>query len=145
MCSGYKDLVTTGALQHIPLQHCRAPADTTQQNTQHAASCNKKWRQNTNLIIRLKVLETDQSALQCLVVVVPAAVCRPNILLSLLQLWREEFYKSGAGCVALCRGDPRSVKQKILRRFHVRVHTTNLFGSATCSVQALKCLKLFPL
>ena len=82
MCSGYKDLVTTGALQHIPLQHCRAPADTTQQNTQHTARSNKKWRQNTNLIIRLKVLETDQSALQCLVVVVPAAVCCPNILIS---------------------------------------------------------------
>ena len=81
MCSGYKDLVTTGALQHIPLQHCRAPSDTTQKNAPHAASCNKKWIQNTNLIIRLKVLETDQSALQCLVVVVPAAVCRPNILI----------------------------------------------------------------
>ena len=113
VCSGYKDLVTTGALQYIPLQHCRAPADTTQQNTQHAASY-KKWIQNTNLIIRLKVLKMAHSPVcssissasdWCLVV--PAAVCLTNILLFLLQLPREKFYKSGVSWVARSRGDPQ--------------------------------------
>ena len=51
--------IRTWSLQHIPLQHCRAPADTTQQNTQHAAGYYKKWIQNTILIIRLKVLSSS--------------------------------------------------------------------------------------